>query len=335
MAVKKQTVVLYLGIGISLVFVAYAAVKMDFNKAFEVILSADPLWLIPIVVLNFVTFYLRALRWWYILAPTRKIPVIDILSALCIGFMANMILPMRAGELIRAYLISQKERIDLSNVLGTVVLERVYDLLATIVLLIFVVFFANPTNVSPEIWASLKKGGVTIGVAFAVAITFMVMLVHNYTKVNSFMQVLYGMLPKGAAEKTEGLVSAFRDGLRSLEEGRHIIAITLYTAFLWIIIVLVNFLFLPMFNLTLSLEIAAVLSLFIIFGVMVPSSPGFVGPLHAGIVIALGLYGVDFDEALGIAIVIHIVIFIMLVAQGFFFLWYSGLSFSKIRQTAE
>ncbi len=335
MAVKKETVVLYLGIGISLLFVAYAAVKMDFRKALEVILSANPLWLIPIAVINFVTFYLRALRWWYILAPTKKIPVIDILSALCIGFMANMILPMRTGELIRAYLISKKEQIGLSSVFGTVVLERVYDLLATIVLLIIVVFFASPANVSPEVWAFLKKGGITISAAFIVAMVFMVMLVHNYTKVNSILQVFYGFLPKGAAEKTESLVSAFRDGLRSLEEGRHIIAITLYTALLWIIIVLINSLFLPMFNLGFSLEMAVVLSLFIVFGVMVPSSPGFVGPLHAGIVIALGLYGVEFDEALGIAIVIHIVIFIMLVAQGFFFLWYSKLSFSKIRQTTE
>ncbi|MFQ5432482.1 MAG: lysylphosphatidylglycerol synthase transmembrane domain-containing protein [Nitrospinota bacterium] len=335
MAVKKETVVLYLGMGISLLFVAYAAMKMDFRKAFEVILSANVLWLIPIVLLTFLTFYLRALRWWYILASTKKIPVIDILSALCIGFMANMLLPMRTGELIRAYVISKKERVGLSSVVGTVVLERVYDLLATIVLLIIVMFFARPANVSPEIWASLKKGGLTISGAFILAMTFMVMLVHNYTKVNAFLQMFYGMLPKGAAEKIESLLSAFRDGLRALEEGRHIIAITLYTAIIWIVIFMVNYSFLPMFDVDASLEVALVLSLFIIFGVMVPSSPGFVGPLHAGIVIALGLYGVDYDEALGIAIVIQLAIFVQLVAQGFFFLWYSGLSFSKIRQTAE
>ena len=246
MAVKKERVVLYLGIGISLVFVAYAAVKMDFRRALEVILSANPIYLIPIVLLTFLTFYLRALRWWYILASTKKIPVIDILSALCIGFMANMLLPMRTGEVIRAYIISKKERIALSNVFGTVVLERVFDLLATIVLFIIVMFFANPVNVSPEVWASLKEGGVTISAAFIIVMTFMVMLVHNYTKVNSFMQMFYGMLPKGAAEKIENLLSAFRDGLRALEEGRHLIAIVFYTALLWFTIVLTNLFFLPM-----------------------------------------------------------------------------------------
>jgi len=335
MAVKKETVFLYLGIGISLLFVAYAAVKMDFRRALEVILSANALWLIPIVLLTLFAFYLRALRWWYILASTKKIPVVDVLSALCIGFMANMLLPMRTGELIRTYLVSRKEQIGLSNVFGTVVLERVYDLLATIVLFIIVMFFASPANVSPEVWASLKKGGITLSAAFIIAVTFMVMLVHNYTKVNSILQVFYGVFPKGIAKKTESLVSAFRDGLRALEEGRHIIAITFYTASIWIVTIFTNLLFLPMFNLGFSPEIAVVLSLFIVFGVMVPSSPGFIGPLHAGIVIALGLYGVDFDEALGIAIVIHIVIFVQLVAQGFFFLWYSKLSFSKIRQTTQ
>ena len=335
MTVKKETLLFYSGIGVSLLFVAYAAFNMDFKKALVTILSTNPLWLIPIVVTNFFSFYLRALRWWYILAPTKKIPIIEILSALCIGFMANMLLPMRAGELIRAYVVSKKEQIGLSNVLGTIVLERVFDLLATIVLLIFVMFFAHPDNVSPGVWASLKKGGISISVAFAVAMLFMVMLVHNYTKVHSLLRLFYGLLPSGAAKKAESLVITFRGGLMALEEGSHIIAITFYTALIWIVIVLINLMFLPMLNLEVSLEVGAVLSLFIVFGVMVPSSPGFVGPLHAGIVIALGLYGIEFDEALGIAIVIHIVIFVMNVSQGVFFLWYSKLSFSQIRKTTQ
>ena len=335
MAIKKETLVFYAGMGISLLFIAYAAVKMDFKTAFEVILSANTLWLIPIALTTFLSMYLRALRWWYILAPTRNIPVVDLLSALCIGFMANMLLPMRAGELIRAYVVSKKEKIGLSNVFGTIVLERVFDLFAMIVILALVVFFASPSNVSPEVWASLKKGGVTVSVTFVVAMTFMVMLVHNYTKINSFLQRFYRILPEGAAKKTENIVTSFREGLGALENGRHVLAIVFYNILVWFAIIATNYSFLPMFGVEASLEIALVLSLFIIFGVLVPSSPGFVGPLHAGIVIALGLYGVDSGRALGIAIVIHLAIFVQMVAQGFFFLWYSKLSFSKIRQTTE
>lgn len=335
MAGKKERLFLYLGIGVSLLFVAYAAMNMDFKKALEVILSANPLWLIPIVVINLFSFYLRALRWWYILAPTKKIPIIDILSALCIGFMANMLLPMRAGEVIRGYVISKKEQIGLTSVLGTIVLERVFDLLATIVLLVIVMFFAHPDNVSPEVWDSLKKGGISISAVFAVAMLFMVMLVHNYSRVDFFLQKFYRILSEKAAKKIEHIIVSFKDGLGALEEGSHVVAITFYTALIWIVIVLTNLMFLPMFNIEISLEIGAVLTLFIVFGVMVPSSPGFVGPLHAGIIIALGLYGIEFDEALGIAIVIHIVIFVMNVSQGIFFLWYSKLSFAQIRKTAE
>lgn len=335
MAKRKETVVFYIGIGISLILVAYAAVKMDFGRALEVVLSANAIWLLPIAIINLTTFYFRALRWWYILEPSKKIPVIDIYSALSIGFMANMVLPMRTGELVRAYVISKKEQVGLSNVLGTIVLERMFDLLATIMLLIIVVLFAAPANISPDVWVSLKKGGMAISIAFILAMTFVIMLVHNYDRVNFILKKFYALLPGGLGEKIESLVSSFRDGLRALEEGRHVFAIIFHNTLVWITIVLMYLLFLPMFNIGFSLEIAAVLTLFIVFGVMVPSTPGFVGPLHAGIVIALGLYGVGFDEALGIAIVIHIVTFILLVGQGIFFLWYSGLSFSIIRQTKE
>lgn len=335
MAKKKEVMIYYVGIGISLIFVIYAAVKMDFAKALEVILSANAIWLLPLIAINFVTFYFRALRWRYILQPSKEIPVLDIYSALCIGFMANMILPMRAGELIRAYLISKKEKISLSNVFGTIVLERMLDLFATIVLLIIVIFVASPPNISTEVWVSLKKGGITISVIFILAAMFLVTLVHNYTKVNSFLYYSYRVFPTGIAKKIENLMSSFRDGLKTLEEGRHIFVITIYNFFVWVTIVIMNFAFLAMFNIDASLEMTFVLSLFIVFGVMVPSSPGFVGPLHAGIIIALGLYGIQFDEALGIAIVIQLVIFFLLVIPGLFFLWHSGLSLSKIRQTAD
>lgn len=335
MVKKKEAVIYYAGIGISLLFVIYAAVKMDFTKALEVILSANVIWLLPITVLNFVTFYFRALRWRYILQRSKEIPVLDIYSALCIGFMANMILPMRAGELIRAYLVSKKEKIKLSNVFGTIVLERMLDLFATIVLLVIVLFAASPPNISAEVWVSLKKGGVTITVLFVLAAIFLVTLVHNYTKVSSFMNYFFRFFSTGVSEKIENLLGSFRDGLKTLEEGKHIFAASIYNIFVWFTIIAMNFASLSMFNVDVSLEMTLVLSLFIVFGVMVPSSPGFVGPLHAGIIIALGLYGIQFDEALGIAIVIHLVIFFLLVIPGFFFLWYSGLSLSKIRQTAD
>lgn len=335
MATKKEKLIFYLGMSISLIFVVYAAIKMDFGKAWEVILSANALWFIPIVGMTILSFYLRAMRWWYILEPSKRIPIIDIFSALCIGFMANMLLPMRAGELIRAYIISKKERIVLSSVFGTIVLERIFDLLAMIVILIIVIFFAAPENISPDVWASLKKGGMTVTAIFIVAITFMVTLVHNYSRVDSFLQRFYRMLPERLGQKIESIVISFRDGLGALEKGSHVFAIIFYNALVWLAIISTNFFFLPMFDINASLEITLVLSLFIIFGVMVPSSPGFVGPLHAGIVIALGLYGIDTDRALGIAIVIHMTIFVQMVAQGIFFLWYSGLSFASIRQTSE
>jgi hypothetical protein len=323
------------GIAVSLLFVAYAVANMDLRKAASVMLKVEPLWLLPIFVVNLIVFYFRALRWWYILEPTKRVTVLSLFSGHFIGGFANMILPMRIGELVRAYYIAKKARITTSSAIATIVVERGFDVLALLILTLLVMMFADPRSIPPDTWQDIKAGGSVMVVILLAAFTVMYFIAGEKSRISAGLSRLIRKLPDHAADRAAGMYESFRGGLGVLKKGGHLFAIMAFNATAWLFMIAFHFLFLPMFGLEYSLEMAAVLTLFIIFGVSVPSSPGYIGPFHAGVVLALGFYGVDADSALGMAVIIHLTSFVYVSMAGLFFLWREKLSFSEMRHSAD
>ena len=90
-----------------------------------------------LIVLSYVT---RAYRWQILLRPFKKIPVKEIYSPLMIGFMGN-VLPARAGEFLRAYLVGKKHNITFSGAFSTIIVERLFDLVCLLALFVWVFLF--------------------------------------------------------------------------------------------------------------------------------------------------------------------------------------------------
>ncbi len=332
---KKVSYSFYIGMAISFVFVVYAVTQMDLQKALRAMLKVNPAWIVPFIAASFFSFYFRALRWWYIIEPTKKIPGKSLFSALAIGFMGNMIFPMRLGEFIRAYVIAKKERISASSAFATIVIERVFDVLATLVLLLIVMLIASPQQITPDTWEKLKGVGAVFAAIMILAFAAFYFLAAGDNALNRWVLKLINFLPENAAHKGAELFESFCRGLQVITKGGHIIATLGYTVVVWGTIVASYLFFLPMFGLPISVEMACVVTLFIIFGVAVPSSPGFVGPFHAAVVLALGFYGVDAGEALGMAIVLHLLIFTYTVLQGLIILWSEKMTLSEISHSAD
>lgn len=118
---------LWLGIGISVLFLFLAFRKVNLHELKKALESANYIYLIPAILLTILSLWIRAFRWQYILQPVREIRVSSLFSATMIGFMANNLLPVRLGEFVRAYTIGEKERISKSSSLATIVVERIFD----------------------------------------------------------------------------------------------------------------------------------------------------------------------------------------------------------------
>jgi uncharacterized protein (TIRG00374 family) len=125
-----------LGIVISVGFVLGIFYHVDFTQLMTALQSVHPVPFALAAVILVFTHVVRAWRWRYLLEPIKLVPILPLFSAVCIGFMANMLLPAHAGEVIRAYIIGRKEQVSTIASFGTIVVERVMDFVAILLVLV-------------------------------------------------------------------------------------------------------------------------------------------------------------------------------------------------------
>ena len=108
---------------------------LDAGAVWDALREADLRWLVPSLLALVAAFVIRALRWWLIFQPERRPPLDEVTGSLTIGLFFNAILPFRAGELARLVVLHRRTRVPRLEILGTIATERIYDVLALLVLL--------------------------------------------------------------------------------------------------------------------------------------------------------------------------------------------------------
>ena len=121
------------GIVLSAIALYFAFHNVPLDGLLNYLRSINYLWMIPAVILVLVSFFIRALRWQFILETNHKINVWRAFHPLMIGFMINCILPGRVGEIARPMILQKKEKIPFATGIATVAAERVFDVFALVV----------------------------------------------------------------------------------------------------------------------------------------------------------------------------------------------------------
>ncbi len=149
----------WIGIAISAIFLYVSLRGLALDDFWQALQNANYWWLIPGVAVYFVGVWVRAWRWHYMLRPLKKIPTRTMFPIVTIGYMGNNIYPARAGEVLRAAVLKQREGVPISASLATVVVERIFD---GVVMLAFV--FLNLPGLARLTGISLKVAGAQISV---------------------------------------------------------------------------------------------------------------------------------------------------------------------------
>ena len=117
----------WLAIGISVVFLGIFLSRLDLRETWELMGEANYLLIIPAVLVYFGSVYFRTLRWQYLMAPVKRLSVPRLYPVVVVGYMANNILPVRLGEVVRAYYVGEREKVSKVSALATIAVERVFD----------------------------------------------------------------------------------------------------------------------------------------------------------------------------------------------------------------
>lgn len=324
----------WLGIGISAVLVFFLFRGIDFHKLWEASSRANLYYWIPAFLIQYLLMLIRALRWQQLLNPIKRIGTGSLFSATTIGFMANNLLPARMGEFVRAYVIARKEDISVTSSFATIVVERIFDIIAVLAMTVIVFLFLElPSGVS-HIRELVRGGAFSLLVVLAGVVLFLSFLVTYRETATSIARRLLNPFPERVQEQAVLFLNSLASGLDIVKHGRPLFMVVFYSTLNWIVSALPIYLITLSFGFALPFSSALLILVLLAFAVSVPSSPGFVGPFHYAIYLGLGFYGIGKEEALGMAIVMHLAQFVPLVVLGLILLSKEKLSFGKIKVAA-
>jgi uncharacterized protein (TIRG00374 family) len=327
-----------IGILVSAIFiwllVRYSGI--DWSKSWQHVRSAD----IPLLLLSAFTatliFAIRVPRWRIIL-PERKgyrLPFKSLFEAIIIGQMMTNIIPGRAGELARPYVLSRKESVPFSTGVASVVVDRVFD--GIVVLLLLLVAMLDPTfpkgaTVNGRSVAGFAMLG-TIGLVIGLTGLFILVLFPT-AFVKATRAIARITIPK-LEEPAAGFLERFAAGLTILRDPRRFLLAFMWTLIHWLVCAASYVIAYK----AIGVEAPIMSSLFvqgiIVLAVAVPSSPGFVGVFESFAVLALSLYGVNGDLAIAWAIAYHVATYIPVTILGLMYSVRMGLHIGDIKSNA-
>jgi hypothetical protein len=279
------------------------------------------------------TFPARAARWRIILAARSPgVPWTPVWRATAIGFMANNVLPARAGELARVYAGSRLVGIPFAASLGTAAVDRVFDGLIVILLMAVAIASADfPVAVTVR-GTNISTVAAWTGAGFILLLALLFGLVHAPRAGLSWLAAaLRRALPARAAEWIVRIARGFIEGLSILRAPRDFARVVVWSLAVWLINGAAFYLGFLAFHIDgLPLTSPLLLQGFVAIGVAIPSSPGFFGLFEAACRLCLGLYGVPGVAAASFALGTHLGWFVPITALGLFSLARSGLSLRDV-----
>lgn len=325
----NRTVRIGLSIAISAIFLAIAVWNVDWRQAGTALARAHYVYVVPMLLVTVWTLYIRAQRWRLLLRPLGNPPMRTLVAATNIGFMANMVLPLRAGEVIRPVLLSRKENEPLGGVLATIVLERIFDM--TMVLLLFgISFMAVPVSDDVRRW-----GYALTFLAVAVAATVAAIRWQEALALRLLSWAVVRM-PERAAHHVDHFFRGFIRALEILDNPWTFLQAIGWSLYLWSVIASTYFWGLLAFDLPVPWVVGALVTTSMIaVAVSAPSAPGFIGAFQVGCALALGLFGVSESDAFAYSVVVHLTQFVGTIAAGLYSLTREGMTFHQIEHVSE
>ena len=268
-------------------------------------------------------FMLRSLRWQLLLRPLARLPFTKVRDVLVIGYMVNLLLPARMGEVARALALWRVTGASRRGALTTIGLARLFDgCLMMCLLLLMGMLFELPA------WASrlthvfiLFMGGV---------LTVALWLAFHERSFFYLMDRAIFFLPERWRQRVVGFFHRFAAGTHALRSPTLLGGCLTITPAVWSLEFVVYFTMMRGFGITLPPWAALLAMVVTNIGIAAPSAPGALGVFEAACSTAVIALGLNRDLALSYAIGVHLMMFVCLIAAGQFFMWRLGLRMSEI-----
>jgi len=327
----------YLGLFIALVLMIFFLRNVDFSGVANAIATARQGMIFLALLVLTLGYGIRAIRWQYLLSPLGEVTLGTALHSTMIGFAVNAILPGRVGELLRPYLLARREDLSTSAVVATVLVERVLDLVAILVIfgMSVVIFDPEFVTTNESLMAGIHTGAsVAAGVA-VVMLGFASIAASGSPVVDKFVGLVVTPLPKRLAEP---LIQGSRHFLEGFAVMRQVIPLAfavMWSLVLWSSIALSLWLVTVAFGIDIPVVGTGVIVVLIAVGVAVPTPAG-VGGYHAAYQLGVtGLYAASDAAAVGAGLIAHVLSFLPVTLIGLVLMARDGMKLNRLTDGVE
>ena len=282
---------LAIGVLISAVALWYAMHGVRPAEVWAALRRADYLGFAGLAALTLLGFWLRALRWRWLISRPRPIPMGALFSATMIGFLANNLLPLRLGEFVRAWALGRREGLSKTTVFATVVVERVVDLITLIAIFGFAVL-VHPIVEGTEAARLVRRGAEAMIVMAAGMTALMVILERRPRLARALVRLVARPLPERLRGGSEMMLDRFVDGLALFRDLPRLVWVFALSFVMFGVFALCLTVSMWAFHIDQPWYAGLVMLVITAIGIMVPAAPGYIGTLHFACKVGLGLFGV-------------------------------------------
>lgn len=314
------------GIFISILTLAVVIYLADWSGVGDSLAQIELIYLIHVLIALLANFFLRAVRWRFLLPSIEEPPSIRLLfDSIVGGAIASMIFPLRAGEFVRPYILSRFSRQSFGSSFASVVIERFFDLLS--VVLTFVCLMSLLKTIPDTVYIAAQ------GLALIVLMLLFCILIGSWfpSKMFLFARVILQILPLNPRGKILILVDELLSSFAILHDLRRFASVLILSIAVWFTTIASFWYYLSLCGIEPTWIFAVALAVFIALSIAVPSAPGFVGVYQAGCLLAFSAFEQGTGPAVAFSIVSHVVGYALVFSIGMSILWYRGLSLSFLR----
>src|SRR5262245_25027637 len=281
------------------------------------------------------TYWARAIRWQYLLAPIGPTRFRTVFRTTVLGFAALAVLPARVGDVIRPYLLARTEGLATSATFATIVMERVLDLITVLALLALYVWGFSGVGALPA--AYLRPVEVSAAIAAVVAVVLLALmwvLATHPERIGALVGMAARVLPGRISHRIKEVVSVFSGGFAAAREPRAVVMAIVWPFVVWLAIAAEGWAVTIAFGIAMPFEGTFLLQALLVIGVAVPT-PGGVGSYHAAYRWGVTtFFGAQNDQAVAGAIVTHAISFVPVVLLGLLFMAQDNLSVGRLKDLA-
>ena len=301
--------------------------------------------LIPAVCAYFVSVLFRSIRWQYLLTPVKVLSVRRLYPVVIVGYMANNILPIRLGELVRSYYLGEREGVSKVSALATIAVERVFDGLTLL-------FFAAVVSFSLPVASFLEELSSDAGIhwliivlvtslPFVLSAAIMTFAACFPSKFQVITHIVVSILPTRFRQRVSGLIQMFVNGLVVLNHPGKLAYVFVLSGPVWLSEAVMYYIIALAFDLqgvfgnfdliAVILMVTAISNL----AISIPAAGGGVGTFEVAAASTLTILGVDEALAAAYTIALHVALLLPVTLAGIIYLWFDRVSIGQLARESQ